>query len=125
MVIDPIRTLTAEAIDVERGDQFIQPFPGTDIAMMLAMMHVIIRDGLTNDEWIAEHTLGYDELRDAVADWTPERAAGVTGVDADVISSARRRLRDDAPGRRSARSSAPNTTRTVRCSSARSAVCPR
>ena len=43
--------------------------------MMLAMMHVIIRDGLTNDEWIAEHTLGYDELRESVADWTPERAA--------------------------------------------------
>ena len=55
--------------------------------MMLAMMHVIIRDGLTNDEWIAEHTLGYDELREAVADWTPERASAVTGVDADVITS--------------------------------------
>ena len=53
--------------------------------MMLAMMHVIIRDGLANDTWIAEHTTGYDELRDAVADWTPERAAAVTGVDADVI----------------------------------------
>ena len=50
VVIDPIRTLTAEAIDVDRGDQFIQPLPGTDIAMMLAMMHVIIRDGLTNDD---------------------------------------------------------------------------
>jgi anaerobic selenocysteine-containing dehydrogenase len=86
VVIDPIRTITADAIDVERGDQFIQPFPGTDIAMMLAMMHVIIRDGLTNDVWIAEHTLGYDELQQAVADWTPERAAAVTGVAADVIT---------------------------------------
>lgn len=85
VVIDPIRTLTAEAIDVERGDRFIQPLPGTDIAMMLAMMHVIIRDGLTNDAWIAEHTSGFDELRDAVADWTPERAAAATGVGADVI----------------------------------------
>ena len=86
VVIDPIRTLTAEAIDVERGDQFIQPFPGTDIAMMLAMMHVIIREGLTNDTWIAEHTLGFEELRLAADDWTPERAAAVTGVDADVIT---------------------------------------
>ncbi len=85
VVIDPIRTLTAEAIDEARGDRFIQPLPGTDIAMMLAMMHVIIRDGLTNDAWIAEHTLGFDELRSAVADWTPERAAAATGVDATVI----------------------------------------
>ncbi len=86
VVIDPIRTLTAEAIDVDRGDQFIQPFPGTDIAMMLAMMHVIIAKGLTNDAWIAEHTLGFEELRHATDDWTPERAAAVTGVDADVIT---------------------------------------
>jgi anaerobic selenocysteine-containing dehydrogenase len=85
VVIDPVRTLTADAIDEARGDQFIQPLPGTDIAMMLAMMHVIIRDGLTNDAWIAEHTTGFDELRDAVADWTPERAAAETGVAAAVI----------------------------------------
>ncbi len=85
VVIDPIRTMTADAIDVERGDRFVQPLPGTDIAMMLAMMHVLIRDGLTNDAWIAEHTLGFDELRAAVADWTPQRAAGVTGVEARVI----------------------------------------
>ncbi len=85
VVIDPIRTVTAEAVDEARGDRFIQPLPGTDIAMMLAMMHVMIRDGLTNDTWIAEHTTGYDELRVAVDDWTPDRAAAVTGVDADVI----------------------------------------
>ena len=85
VVIDPIRTVTADAIDETRGDRFIQPLPGTDIAMMLAMMHVIIRDALTNDAWIADHTTGFDELRVAVADWTPQRAATVTGVDADVI----------------------------------------
>ena len=87
VVIDPIRTLTAEAVDPARGDRFIQPLPGTDTAMLLAMMHVIIRDGLTDDEWIAAHTTGFDELRDAVADWTPERAAEVCGVDADVIET--------------------------------------
>jgi anaerobic selenocysteine-containing dehydrogenase len=85
VVIDPIRTLTAEAVDETRGDRFIQPLPGTDIAMMLAMMHVIIRDGLTDADWIADHTIGFDELRDAVADWSPSRAAAVTGVAAEVI----------------------------------------
>ena len=87
VVIDPIRTLTAEAVDPARGDQFVQPLPGTDTAMLLAMMHVIIRDGLTDDEWIDAHTTGFDELRDAVADWTPGRAAATCGIDADVIEA--------------------------------------
>ncbi|MEY4165156.1 MAG: hypothetical protein RL419_998, partial [Actinomycetota bacterium] len=51
VVIDPVRTITAEA-----ADQFIQPLPGTDIALMLAMMHVIIRDGLVDHDYIAKHT---------------------------------------------------------------------
>ncbi|NOX29875.1 MAG: molybdopterin-dependent oxidoreductase [Actinobacteria bacterium] len=85
VVIDPIRTMTADAIDEDRGDLFIQPLPGTDIAMMLAMMHVIIRDGLTDEDWIAEHTLGYDELRESVSDWSPESAAKITGIEASVI----------------------------------------
>ena len=86
VVIDPIRTLTAEAVDPDRGDRFIQPLPGTDVAMMLAMMHVIIDRGLVDDEWVADHTTGYDELRAAVASWTPDRAAAVCGVDAGVIA---------------------------------------
>ena len=85
VVIDPIRTLTAEAVDPDRGDRFVQPLPGTDTAMLLAMMHVIIRDGLTDDEWIADHTTGFDELRAAVADWTPDRAAAICGVDTTLI----------------------------------------
>ncbi len=86
VVIDPVRTLTAEAIDPARGDQFIQPRPGTDTALILAMMHVIIRDGLVNQAWVDSHTDGFDELRDSVVEWTPERAADETGVDAEVIA---------------------------------------
>lgn len=85
VVIDPMRTLTAEAVNPDAGDQFIQPLPGTDIAMMLAMMHVIIERDLHDAEWVADHTTGFDELRAAVADWTPARAAEATGLDADVI----------------------------------------
>ncbi|MDJ0771434.1 MAG: molybdopterin-dependent oxidoreductase [Ilumatobacter sp.] len=80
VVIDPIRTITAE-----EADWFVQPLPGTDTAMMLAMMHVIIRDDLLDHEWVEAHTLGLDELAEAVAAWTPARAAEQCGVDADVI----------------------------------------
>jgi anaerobic selenocysteine-containing dehydrogenase len=82
VVIDPIRTMTAEAADV-----FIQPLPGTDVAMMLAMMHVIIRDDLIDHEFVREHTNGFDELAAHVATWTPEKAADICGITATEIES--------------------------------------
>jgi anaerobic selenocysteine-containing dehydrogenase len=85
VVIDPIRTATADAVDPACGDMFVQPRPGTDIALMLAMMHVLIRDGLADREWVQAHTVGFDELADHVASWTPAAAAAITGVDAGVI----------------------------------------
>ena len=80
VVIDPIRTLTAEA-----ADEFVQPLPGTDIALMLAMMHVLIRDELVDQPWVDAHTVGFAELVDHVAEWTPARAAAICGLDAAVI----------------------------------------
>ncbi len=47
VVIDPIRTATAEA-----ADWFVQPLPGTDVALMLAMMHVLVRDDLIDHEYV-------------------------------------------------------------------------
>ena len=75
VVIDPLRTMTAES-----ADWFLQPLPGTDVALMLAMMHVLIRDELIDNEWVAAHTLGFDDLAAHVADWTPARAAEVCGL---------------------------------------------
>ncbi|WP_420452030.1 molybdopterin-containing oxidoreductase family protein [Ilumatobacter sp.] len=86
VVVDPIRTSTARAVDESCGDRFVQPLPGTDVAMILAMMHVLFRDGLTDDDWIARHTVGVDELRAEAERWPPERAARVCGVDATVIT---------------------------------------
>lgn len=59
--------------------------PGTDGALLNAMLHVIIRDGLVDQAFVDEHTNGFDEAAAAVADWTPERAADVCGVPADDI----------------------------------------
>lgn len=82
VVVDPIRTITAD-----EADWFIQPFPGTDTALMLAMMHVIIRDELCDDEFVAQHTEGFEELAAEVASWTPERAAAECGVAAADIET--------------------------------------
>lgn len=80
IVIDPLRTVTADA-----ADWFLQPLPGTDTALCLALMHVLIRDALVDQPWIDAHTLGFDELVAHVAPWTPARAAAICGIEAADI----------------------------------------
>jgi anaerobic selenocysteine-containing dehydrogenase len=82
IVIDPIRTVTADA-----ADQFIQPLQGTDVALMLAMVHVLIRDHLVDADYVQSHTSGFEELVEHVATWTPERASSICRVDAQVIEN--------------------------------------
>jgi len=81
-VIDPIRTSTAD-----KADDFIQIRPGTDVALVLAMIHVFDRDGLVDPDWIHGYTTGWDELRRSAAEMTPTEAAAITGIDADRIET--------------------------------------
>jgi len=80
IVIDPIRTLTARS-----ADQHVQPFPGTDAALALSMMHVIVTEGLHNLAWIAEHTLGWEWLLERILQYPPERGAQITGLAVETI----------------------------------------
>lgn len=80
VVIDPLRTMTAED-----ADWFIQPLPGTDVALMLGMMHVLIRDGLIDHDYVQAHTTGFEKLADRVSEWTPERAADVCGLTSATV----------------------------------------
>lgn len=82
IVIDPVRTITAD-----EADEFLQIAPGTDVALMLAMMHVIFAEGLSDEAYLRNHTTGAEELRRHVAELTPEWAAQQTGIDADRIRS--------------------------------------
>ncbi|CAA9575967.1 MAG: Anaerobic dehydrogenases, typically selenocysteine-containing, partial [uncultured Thermomicrobiales bacterium] len=85
IVIDPRRTRTAE-----RADWHLQPLPGTDAALALGMMHVIIAEGLHDAEWVRDHTLGFDELRARAAEYPPERVAGLTGLEpGEIVALAR------------------------------------
>jgi formate dehydrogenase major subunit len=67
------------------ADIFCQLKPGTDVAFYNGVMHEVIRLGLTDAEFIASRTSNYEALARTVADYPPERAAQITGVDADVI----------------------------------------
>ncbi len=84
--IDPIRTRTAQ-----QCDEWIPIRPGTDAALALGIMHVLFRDGLEDDDFIAKHTLGVEQLRARVAEWTPARTADTTEIPSDVIESLARR----------------------------------
>ena len=92
VVIDPVRTVTADA-----ADWFVQLKPGTDVAFALAVMHVIVRDDLVDHDYVTRHTSGFDELVEHVRDWTPERAAAECGVDADDIERFAREYATTAP----------------------------
>ncbi|MDB5755312.1 MAG: molybdopterin oxidoreductase [Massilia sp.] len=80
IAIDPYRSLTAE-----KCHQHIALLPGTDSALALGMMHVLIRENLLDDDYIARHTLGFDELKARAAEWTPERAAETCGIGVDEV----------------------------------------
>jgi anaerobic selenocysteine-containing dehydrogenase len=71
IAIDPYRSLTAE-----KCHEHIALLPGTDGALALGLMHVIIRDGLVDDDYVTRHTVGFDDLRARVSGWDPTRVAG-------------------------------------------------
>ncbi len=80
VVIDPYRTRTAAC-----ADWYLPINPGTDGALALAMMHVIIGEGLHDADYIEKYTLGFDELCKKVKAYPPERVAQWTGISAEDI----------------------------------------
>ncbi len=75
IVIDPYRTRTAAC-----ADWYLPINPGTDLALALAMMHVIIGEHLHDPDYIAQHTVGFAELQKKVEEYTPERVSRWTGI---------------------------------------------
>lgn len=85
VVIDPRWTWFSS-----RAEKFLQIRPGTDGALAMAMINVIIAEGLYDREFVAEWTVGFEELRRRAAEYTPERVAAITWIPAeDIIAAAR------------------------------------
>ena len=85
IAIDPYRSLTAE-----KCQQHIALLPGTDAALALGLMHVLIAEDLVDHDYIARYTLGYQQLKQRALEWTPERTAEVCGISAtEVVALAR------------------------------------
>lgn len=85
-----VRIITIDVRHTEATAQSDEVFlirPGTDAALALALMNVIISNRLHDGEFIADHTVGFDELETHVAAFTPEWAAAITGIAAEKITS--------------------------------------
>ncbi len=95
IVVDPRRSATA-AFTSGGGGLHLQPLPGTDLALLLGLAHVVIHEGLADTEYIASRTTGYAALVRSVAPYWPERVQSLTGVPAGLIRDTARRLADGA-----------------------------
>ena len=92
IVIDPVRTDTARAADVH-----LQLRPGSDVALILGLIHVLDRDGLLDAQWIRDHTTGWPQLQESALEWTPERAAHACGIEAERIAWLAHRIATSQP----------------------------
>ncbi|QKJ19717.1 molybdopterin-containing oxidoreductase family protein [Microbacterium hominis] len=80
VVIDPATTRTARS-----ADWHIQPLPGSDTALAMGLMHVIVRDGLQDADYLERHATGFTEFAARLDEFTPERVADICGVPPEEI----------------------------------------
>ena len=80
VVIDPLKTRTAAA-----ADWHVRPLPGTDAALALGLMHVIVAEGLHDADYVERYTEGFDRLTEELERWTPSRTEAATSVPADEV----------------------------------------
>lgn len=92
VVVDPRRSTAAE-----RADIWLQIKPGTDIALLLAWTHILIRDGKYDHDFVEQYTSGFDLLSEHVATATPEWAAAETGLTVDEIEASAKMIADAGP----------------------------
>jgi anaerobic selenocysteine-containing dehydrogenase len=92
VVIDPVRTRTAAAADIH-----LAPIPGTDAALALGLLNVVLAEGAQDDDFIARHTLGWEAFRARILDYPPQLVAEITGVPADAIVDLGRRIAHTRP----------------------------
>ena len=92
VVIDPVATRTAK-----QADWHLPIKPGTDAALALGMINVIIAEDLVDHDYVEKYTLGYDELAERAANFPPEEVAEITGIAADDIRTLAREFATTQP----------------------------
>ncbi|HET9001935.1 MAG TPA: molybdopterin-dependent oxidoreductase [bacterium] len=92
VVIDPIRTRTAAA-----SDWHLAPMPGTDAALALGLLHVVLIEGKEDRQFIGDRTVGWEAFRRRILEFPPSRAAAITGLPTESIVELGKRLAGTRP----------------------------
>jgi assimilatory nitrate reductase catalytic subunit len=98
VVVDPRVSATAALAGAGAG-LHLQALPGTDLPLLLGILHVLVAEGWTDEDYLARRTTGWDDVRRSVAPWWPARVAATTGVPEHDLRETARILADAAPHR--------------------------
>ena len=85
VVIDPFKTELAK-----RADIWVQLRPGADLALALAMISVLVNEGLFDEDFVKKWTVGFEELRAHIQNYSPQKVSEITWVDAETIEKVAR-----------------------------------
>lgn len=122
MVVDPRCTEAAR-----QADWWVQVKPGTDIALALCMMHVIIKEGLFDRRFVEDHTSGFQQLKERIEAYSPERVASITGLSPWKLQEIARIFAANQPSNMvigvAAEHSAPNSIQAIRAINILRAIC--
>jgi anaerobic selenocysteine-containing dehydrogenase len=92
VVIDPVRTRTAAAADLH-----LAPRPGTDAALALGLLNVVLAEGAEDRAYIEQHTLGWESFRARILEFPPARVAEICGLSVDQVVELGQRLARTRP----------------------------
>ncbi|UCF84248.1 MAG: molybdopterin-dependent oxidoreductase, partial [Desulfobacteraceae bacterium] len=122
MVVDPRCTEAAR-----QADWWVQVKPGTDTALALGMMHVIIKEGLFDRGFVEDHTSGFPQLKERVEAYPPEKVASITGLSPWKLQEIARFFAANQPSNMvigvAAEHSAPNSIQAIRAINILRAIC--
>jgi anaerobic selenocysteine-containing dehydrogenase len=90
--IDPVRTRTAQ-----RADEHLAVRPGTDAALALGLLWVVVDLGAEDRDYIERHTLGWEQFRQRIAEFPPDRVAAITGIEEERVVALGTRLARTRP----------------------------
>ncbi len=91
IVVDPRRSSTAKLTDDGKG-MHVQPTPGSDLILLLGLIHIVIAERLVDSDYLATRTSGFDALRRSTSTWWPSRVSAATGVPVHQLRAVARRL---------------------------------
>jgi anaerobic selenocysteine-containing dehydrogenase len=122
MVVDPRCTEAAR-----QADWWVQVKPGTDIALALGMMHVIIKEGLFDRRFVEDHTSGFPQLKERIEEYPPEKVASITGLSPWKLQEIARFFAANQPSNMvigvAAEHSSPNSIQAIRAMNILRAIC--